>query len=296
MNTIKRKSKRAPLPTPIRAINRDMVLEFALSYRPCGHLPFVAATPQPRGNVSPRRSPGAWLTQPAARAHLIKLALFALLFAALSGCAGPATAYKFPERKYVPSAYKKDVAQSNGLLWGEDTQSATEDNRSRELGDIVVVRIEEAADASKAASTDTARETSVDAGIDNLLGLVEKWASDKKSVDKSALIKALYRSGSKGSGQTNRRDTLTAMIPCQVKQVMPNGDLFVVGTKTILINREETNLYLSGVVRPYDIDMRNMVSSTRILDARIDFSGRGVISDKQGPGLLQRGADTLWPF
>ena len=60
--------------------------------------------------------------------------------------------------------------------------------------------------------------------------------------------------------------------------------------------RADGHLYLSGVVRPYDIDMANTVSSSRVLDARIDFSGRGVVSDKQGPGMLHRGMDTVWPF
>jgi len=214
----------------------------------------------------------------------------------LGGCAGPATAYKFPERVYQPKAYDVDASKENGLLWGENTQIAAEDNRSRRMGDIVVVRVEENAKANKGASTDTSRDSTVEAGLENLFGLVEKWSSNHKSVDEKALIKALYRSSFKGAGQTQRNGSLNATIPCQVKQVLPNGDLFIEGGKTIQINREETHLYLSGVVRPYDIDMANTVSSARVLDARIDFSGRGIISDKQGPGIMQRGVDTLWPF
>ena len=56
------------------------------------------------------------------------------------------------------------------------------------------------------------------------------------------------------------------------------------------------HLYLSGVVRPFDIDMANQVESGRILDARIDFSGRGVVSDKQRPGILHRALDHAWPL
>lgn len=227
------------------------------------------------------------------RAKFILLVLSCVYW---SACAGPITAYKAPQRNYVPGKYDIDISEENGLLWGENTPTSTEDNRSQRLGDIVVVQINESANATKSASTDASSDSSNQAGISNFLGLVEKWAAKRPNVDKGALIAALYKSAYKGAGQTNREDKLAATIPCQVKQVLPNGDLFIEGIKTIQINREETHLYLSGVVRPYDINMSNTVSSDRVLDAQIDFSGRGVISDKQGPGVLQRGLDTLWPF
>jgi len=216
--------------------------------------------------------------------------------ALLAGCAGPMTTYKFPVREYEPGKYAVDEATQEGLLWGEHTANVIEDNRSRRLGDLVIVRVEEEADAEDSASTKTSKRSEVNAGISNLFGLMEKLERKYPDLDSSALVSALYESSFEGDGETSRTGNLTATIPCQVKQVLPNGDLFIEGTKAIQINREETHLYLSGVVRPYDIDMSNTVSSQRVLDARIDFSGRGVISDKQGPGLLHRGMDLAWPM
>ena len=224
------------------------------------------------------------------------LFLLAGMLVWLAGCAGPATRYQFPERDYQPNEYDVDDSVQDGLLWGENTETAVEDYRSRRMGDIVIVRVEENANAKGNAETATSRESSIEAGLENFFGVVEKWAGKSENVDEAALIKALMKSSFKGAGETKRTEQLKATIPCQVRQVLPNGDLYIRGTKTIQINQEESNLYLSGVVRPYDIDMQNTVSSTRILDARIDFSGRGVISDKQGPGLGQRGVDALWPF
>lgn len=222
--------------------------------------------------------------------------LLLLVGAYLCACSGPIATYKAPKRVYQPGNYDVDVSEENGLLWGEHTQTSTEDNRSQRLGDIVVVQISESANATNSAATSTSSDSTTQAGVSNLLSLVEKWAAARPDVDKGALVAALYKSAYNGSGQTNRNDSLTATIPCQVKKVLPNGDLFIEGVKTIQVNREETNLYLSGVVRPYDIDMSNAVSSQRVLDARIAFSGRGVISDKQGPGFMQRLLDKIWPF
>jgi len=215
---------------------------------------------------------------------------------AATACAGPVTTYKFPERQYEAGRYDVDHSAENGLLWGAHTPNVIEDNRSRSLGDLVIVRIEEEADAEDSASTKASKSSEVHAGVSNFFGLMEKLARKHPDVDPSALVSALYSSSFQGDGETTRAGNLTATIPCQVKQLLPNGDLFIEGTKTIQINQEETHLYLSGVVRPYDIDMGNTVSSRRVLDARIDFSGRGVISDKQGPGILHRGMDLAWPL
>jgi flagellar L-ring protein precursor FlgH len=222
--------------------------------------------------------------------------LVALIATLLGACSGPLVQYKFPTRKYQPARYAQDAASDSGLLWGETTSNVFEDARSRGLGDLVIVSIEEAADAVGGASTKTSRKSSIEGGINNFMGVVEKFAKKHPGIDTSALVKAMFSSSFEGDGETSRQGSLTATIPCQVKQVLPNGDLFIEGTKAIQINAEETHLYLSGVVRPFDIDMANTVSSGRILDARIDFSGRGVVSDKQRPGLLHRGLDHVFPF
>ena len=204
-------------------------------------------------------------------------------------------AYEFPQRNYTPSDYAVDASSQTGLLWGENTPLVIEDNRSRRLGDIVLVRIAESANATEEATTTTSTSRRW-RRIENFFGLIEAYAAKNPNFNKARPHQGAHEERLQGDGETTRAGNLTATITCQVKQVLPNGDLFIEGGKTIQINREETHLYLSGVVRPYDIDMMNTVSSARVLDARIDFSGRGVVSDKQGPGMLHRGMDTVWPF
>ncbi len=81
-----------------------------------------------------------------------------------------------------------------------------------------------------------------------------------------------------------------------VRQVLPNGNLFVEGNRVILVNNEEHHFYVSGVARPIDIDETNAVSSSRLADAEIEFTGRGVLSDQQRPGAMQRVFGRVWPF
>ena len=74
----------------------------------------------------------------------------------------------------------------------------------------------------------------------------------------------------------------------RVRRVLPNGDLFIEGTKVLLINAEELHIYVSGVIRPQDIQADNSVPSSRIADAEIEFSGRGDLTQNQRPGWLQQ--------
>jgi len=50
------------------------------------------------------------------------------------------------------------------------------------------------------------------------------------------------------------------------------------------------------MIRPVDISPDNTVLSSYIADARIAYSGKGPVSDKQRPGWLLRAVDFVWPF
>jgi flagellar L-ring protein precursor FlgH len=81
-----------------------------------------------------------------------------------------------------------------------------------------------------------------------------------------------------------------------VVEVFPNGNLRIEGGKTITVNREEQIIVLTGIVRPNDISSQNIINSKYVLDAKIAYTGKGVISDKQGPGWMTRILDNVWPF
>jgi flagellar L-ring protein precursor FlgH len=81
-----------------------------------------------------------------------------------------------------------------------------------------------------------------------------------------------------------------------VKKTFPNGNLFIEGHRVILVKNEEHHFYISGVIRAVDIEGDNSVASALVADAEIEFTGRGVISDKQSPGWLNRTLDYVTPF
>ena len=81
-----------------------------------------------------------------------------------------------------------------------------------------------------------------------------------------------------------------------VRKVYPNRSMFVEGHRVVLVNNEEHHFYISGVIRPEDIDGTGIVSSSKMADAQIEFVGRGELTSGTNKGWFSRALDFIWPF
>jgi flagellar L-ring protein precursor FlgH len=203
------------------------------------------------------------------------------------------------DRKYEPGEYaalRADARPSRGSIYSEAQPGYLEDTRALRVGDIVMVRINENAQAQGGASTNLKKDTNRSAGIDSLLGLMPALKKAYPNIDPSELVKMASSTDFEGSGKTERAGKLNGLIGVRVKQELPNGDLFVEGTKVVMINHEEQHLYVSGVIRTADIAPDNSVDSSLISDARVEFTGRGDINDQVERGWLNKILDFVNPF
>ena len=185
---------------------------------------------------------------------------------------------------------------SSGSIWQSSSGGLVEDFKARARGDTLTVVITETASASKEATTGTSRKTELAAGIPNLLGLETKMTGISKWMDLDKLLSADTSSKFDGSGSTTRKEKLNATITAQVVDVLANGNLLIEGRRNVMVNNEDQIIVLEGIVRPKDISADNIVSSAQIADARITYSGKGIISDRQRPGWLMNIIDQVWPF
>lgn len=202
-----------------------------------------------------------------------------------------------PESGYADNSLWQAGSGVNGLF---------QDTKARRVGDIVTVRIDESSKATNKANTQTGRDSSLSAGIETLFG-VENWWKDvllkklpsdapKLSPFGGVAVKGGMQSEFSGDGSTSRSGDLTAFITCRVTEVLPNGNLRIVGTREVLVNHENQIIILSGVIRPRDITNDNIIKSTFVSDAKIAYSGTGVIDDRQRPGWMANLLNALWPF
>jgi flagellar L-ring protein precursor FlgH len=216
-----------------------------------------------------------------------------LLLILLSGCAVEKTDIKtagFEEPQPKPADY------SNGSIWQSTSAGFTEDLKARRRGDIITVVISETASASKEAKTGTSRDSSVSAGMPAMLGLENTGIFKNNFADLAKIINASSSSSFKGAGSTSRQENLKATIAARVIDVQPNGNLMIEGRRNIKVNEEDQIIVLEGTVRSRDIAPDNTVNSIYVADARINYSGRGIISDRQSPGWLMNIFDKIWPF
>lgn len=221
--------------------------------------------------------------------------LFCILL--VSGCArenqSPIVIQEPLEEIYDP----KDIQKESGSLWNENNGSMFTDRKAQRIGDIVTVLISESSSASKEAASSTSRSTNMSASIPNFFGLENDdiW-NGYNPVDLSNLVNADFSNAFDGSGSTSRKEDLTASLTTQVVGLYPNGQLKIRGGKEVMVNNEVQVIYLTGIIRPVDITAANTVNSTKILNARISYTGKGSISDKQKPGWAMRVLDNIWPF
>lgn len=241
-------------------------------------------------------------TVPREGAALVWAAVSALaVVAAGAGCAPAHIAEYTPkQRQYdLPSGSKnEDQPLSSGSLWHEGRPASMlfTDARALHANDLVVIKIEEVADAHRSANTDLSRSSESDAAITAFLSLVSRLKQDPTAADNMFKIGGSSNSKFNGDGSTDRTEHFTATVPAMVRKVLNNGNLFVEGHRVILVNAEEHHFYISGVVRPIDIDQENSVKSSMVADAQIEFVGRGVLTDNQRQGWLSRFLGWIWPF
>lgn len=169
--------------------------------------------------------------------------------------------------------------------------SLFEDVKARRVGDTLTIRLAERTQASKSASSDASKESSVDTGVPVIGGkgitrngkdlLNNEWETEQDF---------------SGKGSSSQSNSLSGNITVTVAEVYPNGNLLVRGEKWLTLNQGEEFVQISGIVRPVDIASDNSVDSYKVADARITYSGQGTLADANRPGILTRFFIKLWPL
>jgi flagellar L-ring protein precursor FlgH len=205
----------------------------------------------------------------------------------------PAGATAEDNTKLQTSAYADKVIKESedGSLWSEDRPHAFlfNDLKAHNTGDVVTVRIVESSKGNKNASTKTEKDSSLSTSISAFFGM----SPDKLS---QGGVGAETSEKHDGSGSTSRSSELTAVLTAKVIDVLPNGNLVIDGRREVIVNNETQLISISGIVRLEDIGPNNTVLSTYIADAKITYTGEGVIGDKQKVGWFVKIMDAVWPF
>jgi flagellar L-ring protein precursor FlgH len=155
-----------------------------------------------------------------------------------------------------------------------------EDQRPRNVGDIITIVIAENINATKSSGANANRGGST--------GLAVPTAGFLGGLFAKANLSASGTNVFSGTGGANASNTFNGTITVTVTGVQPNGNLTVSGEKQMLINQGNEFVRFSGVVNPNTISSLNAVYSTQVADAKIEYSAKGYIDEAQNMGWLQR--------
>lgn len=216
----------------------------------------------------------------------------------LSGCVASQHAIKDDMYNQMKPAPVVQPTAAPGSLWrGESNQNMLyADNKATYINDIITITIDETSTAQNSATTNTSRASSSDSKVTAMLGIDNSILRMNPTMGTQIAAGGSSSSAMKGAGDTNRGNRLSLKIAGRVVKKLDNGNLLIEGRKQVTINSEDQYIVITGIIRPQDVSADNYVDSKNIADARIIYTGAGVVAEKQNPGWGTRVLDYIWPF
>ena len=183
-----------------------------------------------------------------------------------------------------PKEKPEHYAAATGSLFNTDhAQDMYDDTKPRGLGDIVTVTLAENTKAAKSADAELSKSN--DSSMDPLqVGGQELQMGGQYNFS----YELSNDNNFTGNTSANQSNSLSGSITVEVVEVLSNGNLLIRGEKWLTLNTGDEYIRLSGTIRPDDIAFDNTIASTRISNARIQYSGTGDQQDMQEPGFLAR--------
>lgn len=192
---------------------------------------------------------------------------------------------KNPQKKYSNS------------LWQQGSREFFKDLQSKQVGDIIKVKVSIKDKAEIDNSTSRSRNSADTANAPSIFGLENKiLGALPGQADKSSLLSIGSTNSSTGTGKIDREEIVETEIAAMVTQILPNGNLVIHGDQEIRVNFEVRKVTVDGIIRQGDIAADNSIASSLIAEARISYGGRGHITSAQQPRIGNQIIDILSPF
>ena len=197
----------------------------------------------------------------------------------------------------MPAPTAEPTVHQAGSLWVTGARAFFKDQRAKAVGDVVTVTIAINDSAKLQNETQNNRDDTNNSSITNLFGfettlqkILPHAASPASLVDTSTV------NASDGKAQINRQEQVTTTLAATVTQILPSGNMVIVGKQEVRVNFDVRELQMTGIIRPSDIDQTNSVAYDKIAEARISYGGRGRQSDIQQTHYGTQLLDIINPF
>jgi flagellar L-ring protein precursor FlgH len=211
-----------------------------------------------------------------------KLSLLLIAILLLSACV-ERRAFQEPYRPQLAVPPVLQEAPPGTIYTAGSEIRLWEDRKAARVGDILTVRLYENTNATKNSQTTTGKSSDVALANPTIFGA--PITQNGAALFDGSLSGTTDFSGKGASSQSN---SLTGDITVTVLERLSNGNLRISGEKWVTLNQGQEFIRLSGIIRPDDIEPDNSLLSTRIADAQITYSSKGVLAAANKMGLISR--------
>ena len=222
---------------------------------------------------------------------LKKLSLIAFVLLLVEACTPIPP--RDPAFSPVAPADLRPPVQSSGAIYqsGYDMR-LFEDNKATRVGDILTIKLQESTQAQKADDLNTIKNNNISVSAPSIAGFALSALTGNDAKTELAAKRAFT-----GQGKADQSNSLDGNISVTVVELLPNGNLRVRGEKRVTLNQGDEYIRLSGIVRPVDIDADNTLTSDKVADATIMYTGEGAMADASKMGWASRVIFSPWfPF
>ena len=187
----------------------------------------------------------------------------------------------------MPSSSKSPKKDKYGSIYSNSQQGLfATDRRASKVGDLLTVALAEDFSASKSQSAKSAKNGTASFDFPRIT-----TADADDTLFDSKLAKSFD-----GSGSANQKNSLRGEISVTVTKVFSNGNMEILGQKKLTLNNGDEYIRLVGIIRPEDVNSRNIVPSSRIANAKISYTGAGDLADTSKKGWFSKLVDVVTPL
>lgn len=195
-----------------------------------------------------------------------------------------------------PVEVEKGKGGNDGAIYNPNTSMVLfETPRARRVGDILTVLLVEKTTAQKTAENASTKENTATITNPTILGnpLNVGIEGGRYNLGFSNVGTRDFSADS----ESRQNNQLSGSISVTVNKVLSNGNMLVQGEKWVEINTGKEYVRLTGIVRPQDVTPDNTVTSDRVANARIAYSGVGQNHEEQNMGWLSKFLwSSIFPF
>lgn len=193
-------------------------------------------------------------------------------------------------------AFATSAVQADSIWDRRDPRAAYlfQDNRARNVGDILTIAITENTTNNDREQRSGDRRTRNDY-TGTMTGSFQIGNAPGGAGNVTGNSTTDGRRRFDGSAQMTASRTFTDRMGVTIVDVLPNGNLVFEGTRTRVIAGEERQLRVTGVVRPADIGAGNTIQSQFVANFRVSYLGRGQQTEFTKQPLLGRIMNYILP-